>query len=112
VETGGFFIQAGGGRMAVIVTSSNAFTGSMTAYGANFGGSIVPAGTIYLEQPPQASGKGQLIIDNNGYATSSGYDTVISTLRGCTDAAMPPRYPPVMAGELMRAKMEARAPAG
>jgi len=47
-----------------------------------------------------------------GFFLHPNYDTVISTLPGCTDAAMPPRYPPVMAGELMRAKMEARAPAG
>lgn len=44
-----------------------------------------------------------------GFFLHPNYDAVIETLPGCLAPGAGPKYPPVLAGELMRAKMEARA---
>jgi isopenicillin N synthase-like dioxygenase len=44
-----------------------------------------------------------------GYFLHPNYDADISALPSCVDGSHPVRYPPVMAGELMRRKLEARA---
>jgi hypothetical protein len=60
----------GGGRIAVILSSGNAF-GSVTmrAWGGTgiFGGGA--AGTVYRETAAQGAGKGELTLDNNGLST-------------------------------------------
>ena len=47
-----------------------------------------------------------------GFFLHPNYDTIISSLPGRIAPAIPAKYPPVLAGELMRAKMEARAAIG
>ncbi|MBV9860209.1 MAG: isopenicillin N synthase family oxygenase [Alphaproteobacteria bacterium] len=44
-----------------------------------------------------------------GFFLHPNYDAVISSLPGCLVPGEPAKYPPVLAGELMRSKMEARA---
>jgi isopenicillin N synthase-like dioxygenase len=44
-----------------------------------------------------------------GYFLHPNYDTEIACLESCRAADGSTRYPPVMAGELMRRKMQARA---
>ncbi len=44
-----------------------------------------------------------------GFFLHPNYDAVISSLPGCIAPGEATKYPPVLAGELMRAKMEARA---
>ncbi len=47
-----------------------------------------------------------------GFFMHPNYDAVISSLPGCVGPGEAAKYPPVLAGELMRAKMEARALSG
>ncbi len=44
-----------------------------------------------------------------GYFLHPNYDAEIACIPGCADSRTPERYPPVLAGELMRRKMSARA---
>ena len=44
-----------------------------------------------------------------GYFLHPNYDAEISCLESCCDSDNPPKYPPIMAGDQMREKMERRA---
>jgi hypothetical protein len=76
-----------GGRIALILTGSNAdfsnFNSStITAYGGLLGcsGLASAAGTIYKQTTAQGPGKGDLIINNNNANTNAGIETTISSL--------------------------------
>ena len=47
-----------------------------------------------------------------GFFLHPNYDALVTCLPTCTDPEHPPRYPPILAGEHMLAKLERRAPAG
>jgi hypothetical protein len=68
-----------GGRIAVKLTSGTSFGAlSIQAFGGGTGTSHGAAGTVYLQKATDGSGKGQLIIDNNGTTTAAGTDTRIN----------------------------------
>ncbi|MCB4756844.1 MAG: hypothetical protein LHV69_07430, partial [Elusimicrobia bacterium] len=89
-QTDGAYSQwyggGGGGRVAVILTGPGTdftlFTGTLTAYGG--GGGLVErdhgaAGTVYLEDPADGTGRGHLIIDNNNLITYGWVNTPLPT---------------------------------
>jgi len=62
--------SGGGGRIALYQTEAtdwSGYTGCLTAYGVGNAG----AGTIYRETPADPSGRGELIVDNNGNVKSA-----------------------------------------
>ena len=61
-----------------------------------------------VANPPPATGRPSRRM-SIGFFLHPNYDAVIEALPGCAGPGRPVRYPPVLAGELMRAKMEARA---
>lgn len=70
---GSSYWGGGGGRVAVILTDTDAdftnYAGEVQAYGGWVGSRSGAAGTVYLETPDHGIGHGILIIDNSG-----GYD--------------------------------------
>ena len=81
--------SGGGGRVAVSLTTGTTFGSiSYQAFGgtASSASSAGAAGTVYLKDANDAAGDGELIIDNNSVATTSGIDTLISS--SVTDTAV------------------------
>ena len=58
---------------------------------------------------PGARGRAGQSAHDIGFFLHPNYDAVIEALPGCAGPGRPARYAPVRAGDLMRAKMEARA---
>lgn len=71
----------GGGRIAIFVTNTNQFTGSITTGGAG-GGNRGTAGTIYLESPAPGGGLlRELIVDNGGFpAPNARTNTILNSI--------------------------------
>jgi hypothetical protein len=67
-----------GGRVGVVLTSGTSFGSvAFTAYGGSGPSARGAAGTVYLEDASDGSGKGELIIDNN--SNTSTLDTAVSS---------------------------------
>ncbi|MFO7870665.1 MAG: Calx-beta domain-containing protein [Kiritimatiellia bacterium] len=74
--------DGGGGRVAVVLTDTDAdfslFTGTARAYsGSNSVGKECAAGTVYLQTGAQTDGEGTLIVKNNDYTASEPYTTLM-----------------------------------
>jgi isopenicillin N synthase-like dioxygenase len=65
--------------------------------------------TLHRVVNPPAEARSRSRRMSIAYFLHPNYDALISALPACVDAAHPARYEPILAGELMRAKMEARA---
>ena len=65
--------------------------------------------TLHRVVNPPAEARSRSRRMSIAYFLHPNYDALISALPACVDAAHPARYEPLLAGELMRAKMEARA---
>ncbi|HKK29531.1 MAG TPA: 2OG-Fe(II) oxygenase family protein, partial [Alphaproteobacteria bacterium] len=58
--------------------------------------------------PPTGCGRSERR-QSIGFFLHPNYDAEIACMPSCADATRPPRYPAVLAGDLMRQKMQARA---
>ncbi|MBF0244311.1 MAG: hypothetical protein HQL31_03445 [Planctomycetes bacterium] len=80
---GGAKGAGGGGRVALVLSAEGAdfsgFSGTLSAVGGDSSGTYVDgaAGTIYLQSGSQASGQGNLIIDNDDRSCFGGVSTLM-----------------------------------
>ena len=67
--------------------------------------------TVHRVINPSREQAGKSQRQSVGFFLHPNYDALVTCLPTCTDAAHPPRYPPILAGEHMLAKLERRTAA-